>query len=93
MRCGNYLIDFKDLTGFESLIGLYDLKRLDNISGLNDLNSLFGLKKSKATCWVISMPSGTSAASMTSTASMTSVAPMTSAASFHKKNLLSMMVL
>jgi hypothetical protein len=36
---------------------------------------------------VISLPSGTSAASMASTASMTSVASMTSTASFHKKKL------
>ena len=83
---GHYLIDFKDLSGFESLSGLFDLKRHDNITGLNDLNSLFGLKKSKAACWVNSMPSGTSAASMTSTASTTSVASMTSTASFHIKN-------
>ena len=59
---GHYLSDFKDLSGFESLSGLYDLKRHDYITGLNDLNSLFGLKKSKAASWLISMPSGTSAA-------------------------------
>ena len=66
--------------------------RHDSITDLNDLKGLFGLKKSKAGCWVISLPSGTSAASMASTASMTSVASMTSTASFHKKNLLSMML-
>ena len=37
------------------------------------------------TYWVISLASGTSAASMTSTASTTSVASMTSTASFHQK--------
>ena len=74
------------LSGIESLSGLHDLKRHDKITGLNDLNSLFGLKKSKSAFWVISMPSGTSAASLTSTASMTSVASMTSTASFHIKN-------
>ena len=78
------LIDFKDLSGFESLSGLYDLKRHNKITGLNDLNSLFGLKKAKAACWVVSTPSGTSAASMNSTASMTSVASMASTASFHQ---------
>ena len=75
----------KDLSGFENLSGLEDLNRHDNITGLNALNSLFGLKKSKAGCWVISLPSGTSAASMTSTASMTSMASMVPTASFHPK--------
>ena len=77
-------MDFKDLSGFENLSGLYDLKRHDDIAGSNDLNSLFDLKKSKAACWVISMPSGTSADSMNSPTSMTSVASMASTASFHK---------
>ena len=75
------LLISRTFSGFESLSGLYDLKRQDNIIGINDLNSLFGLEKSKATFWVISMPSGPSAASMTSTASMTSVA---STASFNQ---------
>jgi hypothetical protein len=71
---------------FDNTWTIFIKKSMDNITGLNGLNSLFGLKKSKAACWVISMPSGTSAASMTSTASMTSVASMTSTASFHIKN-------
>jgi hypothetical protein len=38
----------KGLSGFKNLSGLNNLNRHDNITGLNDLNSLFGLKKSKA---------------------------------------------
>ena len=41
------------LSGIESLSGLHDLKRHDKITGLNDLNSLFGLKKSKAACTLV----------------------------------------
>ena len=37
------IIDFKNLSGFENLRGLNDLNRHDNITGLYDLNSLFGL--------------------------------------------------
>jgi hypothetical protein len=75
-----------DFSGIGSLSGLHDLKRHDKITGLNDLNSLFGLKMLKAAFWVISMSSGTSAASLTSTALMTSMASMTSTASFHIKD-------
>ena len=32
---------------------LNDLMRHDNLTGLNDLNSLFGLRKSKAVCALI----------------------------------------
>ena len=46
----------KDFSVFENLSGLYDLKRHDNITPLNDLNSLFGFKKSKAACWMIAGP-------------------------------------
>ena len=42
---------------------------------------------------MISLQSGTSAALMTSTASMTFVASTASTASYHQKNLLSMMLL
>ena len=38
-----YIIDFKTLSGSENFSGLIDLNRHDNITGLNDLNSLFGL--------------------------------------------------
>ena len=68
---------FNYLSGYENLGGLND-----NIYELKDLNSLFGLKKSQKclhfTYWVISLASGTSAASMTLIASMTSTA------SFHQ---------
>ena len=37
-----------DFPAIRNLSGLNDLKRHDDITGLNDLNSLFGLKKSKA---------------------------------------------
>ena len=40
-------------SGFENLSGPNDLNRHDDIAGLNDLNSLFGLKKSKAACILI----------------------------------------
>ena len=39
----HYIIDFKNLSGFEHLSGLNDLNRPVIITGLNDLNSLFGL--------------------------------------------------
>ena len=35
------------LSGSENLSGLYNLNRHDTITGLNDLNSLFGLKNQK----------------------------------------------
>ena len=38
-----YIIDFKTLSGSENFSGLIDLNRHDNITGLNDLNSLLGL--------------------------------------------------
>ena len=83
------IIDFNNLIGSEKLCGLNDLNRHDNITGFNDLKSLFGLKKIKSCLhfnyWMISLQSGTSAASMTSTASMTSVASMASTASYHQK--------
>ena len=79
------LIDFKCVSGSENLSGLNDLIRHDNITGLNDLNNIFGLYCLHFTYWVISLASGSSAASMTSTASITSVASMTSTASFHQK--------
>jgi hypothetical protein len=46
----HYLIDYKDQIGSENLSGLNNLNRHDKITGLNDLNSLFGLKKSKPAC-------------------------------------------
>ena len=72
-----------------NLSGLNDHIKLDNITGLNDLDSLFGLKKTKNcfhfTYCVIFLATGTSTASVTSTASRTSVTSMTSTASFHQK--------
>ena len=41
------LTNFKSISGSEYLNGLNDLTRCDNITGLNDLNSLCGLKKIK----------------------------------------------
>ena len=61
----------KNLSGSKNLSGINDLNRHDNITGLNDL---FGLKK-MLSLYILSMESGTSAASMTS------------AASFHEKTL------
>jgi hypothetical protein len=46
----HYLIDYKGQSGSENLSGLNDLNRHDKITGLNHLNSLFGLKKSKPAC-------------------------------------------
>ena len=40
-------MDFKGLSGSENLSGLNNLNRHDTITGLNDLNSLFGLKSQK----------------------------------------------
>jgi hypothetical protein len=61
------------------------------MTGLSNLNSLFGLKKIKncfhLTHWVISLALGSSAASMASAASMTLVASMTSTPSFHQKTV------
>ena len=38
-------INIKSISGSEELSGLNNLIRHDNITGLNDLNSLFALKK------------------------------------------------
>ena len=77
------IVDFKDLSCSENLHGLSlsDFNRYDIITGLTDLNSLFGLKRLKTTCVL-----HTSAASMTLTASTTSLNWMTSTASFHQIN-------
>ena len=39
----HYFIDFKTTSDSENFGGLHDLNKHDNITGLNDLNSLFGL--------------------------------------------------
>ena len=41
------LFNFKCLSGSKTINGLSDLTRCDNITGLNDLNSILGLKTSK----------------------------------------------
>ena len=52
-----YINDFKNLCGYENFSGL-KLSTHDNITDLNDLNSLFGLKKIKSCLhfnyWMIS---------------------------------------
>ena len=74
--------------GYSSHYSL-SMLRCDNITGLNDLSSIFGFKNPQNclhfTYWVISLASGSSATLMTFTISITSEASMTLTASFHQE--------